>query len=327
MSCPVGTDVEFAASLLRNGKLVAFPTETVYGLGANALNRLAVAKIFDVKNRPRFDPLIVHLAEFRSLETYAAEIPDVAYRLAERFWPGPLTMVLKKRELIPDLVTAGLQTVALRIPNHPLALKLVEQSECAIAAPSANPFGAISPTSAEHVLEQLGESIDYILDGGACTVGLESTVISLVFEEGQELPMLLRPGGLPIEQIEKIAGPIITAQNTVDERAAQSPTQSPGMLSRHYAPSTPLTIIEDIESFCSNATVGFLSFGLDSHREKFEIVEILSEQENLVEAAAGFYAALRRLDAMKLDSIVAMPFPDEGLGRALNDRLKRAAFR
>ena len=148
MTCPVGTDVEFAASLIREGKLVALPTETVYGLGADALDPLAVAKIFDAKNRPRFDPLIVHISDFRSMETYAVDIPDVAFRLAERFWPGPLTLVLKKRDLVPDLVTAGLQTVALRVPNHPLALELIEKSQCSITAPSANPFGEISPTSA-----------------------------------------------------------------------------------------------------------------------------------------------------------------------------------
>lgn len=321
MSCPVGTDVEFAASLICEGKLVAFPTETVYGLGAHALDPLAVARVFDVKNRPRFDPLIVHIADVPSMKKYAIEIPNLARRLADRFWPGPLTIVLKKHDIVPDLVTAGLQTVALRMPNHPLALELIEKSECPIAAPSANPFGAISPTSAEHVMEQLGDSIDYILDGGPCTVGLESTVISLAYEEGHERPLLLRPGGLPAEQIEKIAGPFVIQQNAVDEQAAPSP----GMLPRHYAPTTPLAIVEDIESFTSNEKVGFLSFGACSQREKFETVEILSEKQNLVEAAAKFYAALRRLDAMKLDTIVVVPFPDEGLGRALNDRLTRAS--
>ncbi|MCH7686303.1 MAG: threonylcarbamoyl-AMP synthase, partial [Planctomycetes bacterium] len=196
MTCPIGTDIQHAASLLRNGGLVAFATETVYGLGSNAFDVNAVARLFEVKNRPRFDPLIVHVNDSSWLEHLATDVPEEARQLADRCWPGPLSLVLPKSDDVPDLVTAGLSTVAVRIPDHPMALDLLKTADLPIAAPSANPFGCLSPTCAEHVAEQLGSSIDYILDGGKCQVGIESTVLKV----GNGEPVLLRPGGLPIEE-------------------------------------------------------------------------------------------------------------------------------
>src|SRR5690606_17904261 len=208
MNASIGTDVALAAQLIAAGKLVAFPTETVYGLGANALDSAAVADVFAAKERPHFDPLIVHVATLEAARELVTEFPDTAVRLAEKFWPGPLTLVLPKVDRVPHLVTAGLPSVGVRIPAHPLALELIERAGVPIAAPSANLFGQVSPTTAEHVAAQLADRIDYILDGGPCRVGVESTVLHL----GGERPLLLRPGGVSLEDLEAVIGPVETLQ-------------------------------------------------------------------------------------------------------------------
>ena len=318
MTCPVGTDVERAAALLRSGGLVAFATETVYGLGADALNVTAVARVFDVKGRPRFDPLIVHVSDTSWLSRLTRGVPEPARRLAERFWPGPLTLVLPKTELVPDLVTSGLPTVAVRMPDHPLAQQLLRIAGVPVAAPSANPFGRLSPTRAEHVAEQLGDRIDYILDGGPCRVGVESTVIGWT----AAAPVLLRPGGVMVEQIEEALGQPVLEQPSHQTGNAAAP--SPGMLPKHYAPRTPL-VIGSLDALAPTGRVGFLLLSPRAVPAQVAAVELLSESGDLVEAASRFFDALRRLDAQDLDVIIAEPFPEHGLGRALNDRLRRAA--
>ncbi len=320
MNCCIGTDVKRAARILRTGGLVAFATETVYGLGADALNTGAVARLFDVKNRPRFDPLIVHVADVSRLEQLTTSVPETARKLAERFWPGPLTLVLPKTEAVPDLITAGLSTIAVRIPDHPQALELLRTADLPVAAPSANPFGQLSPTQAEHVADQLGDRIDYILDGGPCRVGVESTVLQL----SDDVPLLLRPGGLPVEQIESLIGPVRVAEEA--EQPTTHTRPSPGMLPKHYAPATPLVVQSaNVPLLSTAARVGLLTLQPVDETSQFTSVEVLSPSGDLTEAAAGFFAALRRLDAEQLDLIVARPFPEHGLGRALNDRLRRAA--
>ena len=319
MVCPIGTDARRAAAIIKAGGLVAFATETVYGLGGDAFDARAVARIFEVKARPRFDPLIVHVADPIWLDKIATDVPQAARKLAEAFWPGPLTLVLPKTDAVPDLVTSGLSTVAVRIPDHPLALELLRETDRPVAAPSANPFGQLSPTRPEHVAEQLGEQIDYILDGGPCRVGVESTILAL---QGSTA-MLLRPGGLPVEEIEGVIGPVSLPAKT--DRPVSQPQAAPGMLSRHYAPKTPLEIATEPSHIPPGQRVGLLSPQPVEDSSDYTVVEILSETGDLREAAAGFFAALRRLDAMGLDRIIARPFPEEGLGRALNDRLQRAS--
>ncbi len=321
MSCPVGTDVSLAARLIREGGLVAFPTETVYGLGADALNPQAVARVFEVKQRPTFDPLIVHIADCARLEQLVVEVPETARRLIERFWPGPLTIVLPKREVVPDLVTAGLPTVAVRMPDHRLALELIRLADRPIAAPSANRFGRLSPTTAQHVMEQLGEKIDYILDGGACRVGVESTVV----ECSDEGLVILRPGGISLEELQTIVQPVRMADDA--ERGETKAKRSPGRLPQHYAPHKPLVVVDDPRSVADAGRCGLLVLRAVPEAERFGAVEILSQSGDLREAAARFFAALRRLDAAPIERIVAVAFPERGLGRALNDRLRRAASR
>ena len=320
------TAIEQASKILRSGGLVAFPTETVYGLGADAFNERAVARVFEVKNRPRFDPLIVHIADAGSVERLAADFSAGAQRLAARFWPGPLTLVLTKKPIVPDLVTAGCSTVALRVPDHPLTLELLRAAGLALAGPSANPFGCISPTTAAHVREQLGDRIDMVLDGGPCRVGVESTVLQLT----DERPILLRPGGTTLEEIEQVIGSV-SLPTTTAVREAPGGMASPGMLSRHYAPRTPLIVrTPETGSIAENALgkekrLGLLAFRPGGDVAQFARVEVLSPGGDLREAAANFFAALRRLDAAGLELIVADQLPESGLGRALNDRLRRAA--
>ncbi|NJL30815.1 MAG: threonylcarbamoyl-AMP synthase [Phycisphaerales bacterium] len=231
-----------AADLLRTGGVVAFPTETVYGLGANALLPQAVARVFEIKNRPRFDPLIVHVPCVEDADRLVREFPPLAQQLAERFWPGPMTLVLPKRDNVPDLVTADLPTVAVRVPAHPMARKLLELAAVPVAAPSANPFGGISPTTAEHVRQSLGNLVDCIVDGGPCDTGLESTVIG--FGDDGRTPMLLRPGGLSVEEVEAITGPLKLPTALADDAPSSTLPLAPGMLARHYAPETKLFSIE-----------------------------------------------------------------------------------
>eukprot|EP00913_Durusdinium_trenchii_P023319 g21897.t1 len=322
-----GEEIARAAGILRNGGLVAIPTETVYGLGANALDETAVARVFEAKNRPRFDPLIVHVADTSALDALVHSIPRAAKQLMERFWPGPLTLVLPKHSIVPDLVTAGLDTVAIRIPDHPLTLELIREAGVPVAAPSANPFGCISPTTAAHVIEQLGDKIDGILDGGPCRIGVESTVVQIVDDPtpSSTSVVLLRPGGVSVEEMEAVAGPVTTI-NTTDGGNDDRPQTAPGMLSRHYAPATPLLVQAQPAAPTNDTRCGLLTFRPHEHADRFTTVETLSETGDLAEAAARFFAALRRLDSEKLDRIIATPFPEAGLGRALNDRLRRALF-
>jgi len=309
--------VHRAADIIKKGGLVAFPTETVYGLGADAFDPIAVARIFEVKKRPRFDPVIVHVASQNDLGPLVSEIPSDARKLVEQFWPGPLTLVFLKKEAVPDIVTAGLPTVAVRMPSHPMALSLIEQSECPIAAPSANPFGYLSPTTANDVRDQLGDQIDFILDGGPCDVGVESTIISLLGKK----PRLLRPGGVPLEEIEAVVGRV-----EVDSSEKSEPS-APGMLPRHYAPRTPILLGWDAKYFNSekDRKVGLLAFRTPKSFRKFHHVEVLSKEGDLREAAASLFAAIRRLDALNLDVILAEAVPEVGLGRAIMDRLRRAS--
>lgn len=306
-----------AADIIKRGGIVAFPTETVYGLGADAFNPIAVARVFEVKGRPYFDPLIVHVADHADLESLVIEIPAEAKKLIDRFWPGPLTIVLLKREEVPDIVTAGLPTVAVRMPKHPMALNLIEQAECPIAAPSANPFGYLSPTTADHVQNQLGDRVDIILDGGPCPVGVESTILYFL----EKKPRLLRPGGVSLEEIESIIGKVEIGPIEEDRPS------SPGMLPRHYAPRTPIVLDQSEKNieFYKNKKIGLLAFQKPRHWLKFHHVEILSKKGDLREAAANLFAAIRRLDDLNLDLILAEPVAETGLGRAIMDRLRRAS--
>ncbi len=310
--------IERAAAVLRDGGLVAFPTETVYGLGACAFDARAVARVFEVKARPVFDPLIVHLHDAVELPRVvdAAEDPRVA-RLAARFWPGPLTLVLPRRPGVPDIVTAGLDTVGVRVPAHPAARALLHAAG-PLAAPSANPFGYVSPTTAAHVAERLGGHVDLVLDGGPCTVGVESTIVSLAGDAA----VLLRPGGVPLEELEAELGrPVALA-----ERGSRP--VAPGQLDRHYATRTPLRVLDGpaADAPPGGQRVGLLAFGPTSARG-YAAVEVLAPDGRLATAAAQLFAALRRLDALPLDAIHAEPCPPEGLGLAIRDRLRRAAAR
>lgn len=312
-----GPSIARGADIISTGGVVAFPTETVYGLGADAYNPEAVARVFEIKGRPRFDPLIVHVGDLETAKHIAAEFPELAVRLADRFWPGPLTLILQKRPVIPDIVTAGMLTVAVRMPSHPSALELIRRAGVPIAAPSANPFGRISPTTAEHVRKQLGKAVDLVIDGGPCTVGVESTIISLAGDK----PVLLRSGGIPAEEIEEVTGPL-----TVPPRRG-GPPEAPGRLDSHYAPRIPLYLKPGAPPLPKSSRAGLLTFRTPLETEGFAEVEVLSKKGSLREAAANLFAAMHRLDAAGLDVIIAVPLPEEGLGRAVNDRLHRAAWK
>lgn len=313
----IGTDIQIACDYLAQHEVVAVPTETVYGLAGNALDEAAVLRIFEVKNRPSFDPLIVHVADIQAVERYVAHFPEKLNLLAQQFWPGPLTLLLPKKAIVPDLVTSGLDRVAIRVPAHPLMQSLLRKLPFPLAAPSANPFGYISPTTAAHVAAQLGESIPYILDGGPCAVGLESTIIGM--EEGQL--MLYRLGGLSHEHLVKAAGPIQISLNQSSNPAA------PGMLKSHYAPRVPLRLrfVHDIAPPPPPQKAGLITFRKTGPLEGFAKQACLSQNGDLKEAAQNLFAALRDMDAAGLDILYAEPCPDEGLGRAINDRLRRAA--
>jgi L-threonylcarbamoyladenylate synthase len=304
-------DLDRAAALLRAGKLVAFPTETVYGLGADATNDAAVAAIFAAKARPRFNPLIVHVID-EAAARHLVIFDERAARLAKRFWPGPLSLVLPRAPDCPVslLASAGLDSLALRVPAHPLPRALIRAAGVPIAAPSANRSGRVSPTTAEHVLDELDGSIAAVLDGGACRIGVESTVLDLT----EKLPLLLRPGGVPAEAIEAVIGPLGRS-----EGAGDAP-RSPGMLASHYAPSLPLRL----EAKTVLPGEALLAFGKRAPRGA-KAVRWLSRSSDLTEAAANLFAALRALDRPDFTAIAVMPIPEHGLGRAINDRLRRAA--
>jgi L-threonylcarbamoyladenylate synthase len=303
------------------GELVAIPTETVYGLAADAFNPDAVTKIYHAKNRPQFNPLIIHTDSLEKLESWGLNIPQKMRQLAARFSPGPLTYVIPTSDRIPDIVTAGTGAVAVRIPNHPLTLELLSKINFPLAAPSANPSGFISPTNAWHVNEQLGDKVGYILNGGPCDVGIESTIISFI----TETPCILRFGGLPQEKIESIVGPVET-HIELNEESENKPI-APGMLTRHYAPTHQL-IFGDVRKYLSyfdTQRVGIITFSSVYEEVPASRQFVLSHTRSLDEAAQKLFAAMREIDKLDVDVILAEKFPDEGLGRAINDRLKRAS--
>lgn len=312
----IGTDIQFATKELEDGKLVAIPTETVYGLAANAFDEKAVATIFEAKNRPTFDPLIVHTHSIEKVYEFTTAIHPKLVLLAETFWPGPLTLLLPKKNTIPDLVTSGLDKVGVRIPKHELTQQLLKNVAFPLAAPSANPFGYISPTTALHVNQQLGNKISYILDGGACEVGLESTIVG---EEHGKI-IIYRLGGLSIDAIQQVIGNVEVQLNQ------SSNPKAPGQLKSHYAPRKPIFIDTDERLLhqWNSKKLGLLCFGDTTLHEKFEIVKDLSPSKDYQEAAINLFAYLRELDNSTIDAIVCKFLPEENLGLAINDRLRRA---
>ncbi|MDP4600583.1 MAG: L-threonylcarbamoyladenylate synthase [Polaribacter sp.] len=315
----ISKDIQKAITILTNERLVAIPTETVYGLAGNIFSEKAVKKIFSTKKRPHFNPLIVHIASIDALKNVVSYVPKKAQILAETFWPGSLTLVLKKNSNIPDLITAGKNTVAVRVPNHPLTLELLKQLPFPLAAPSANPFNSISPTKPEHVTHYFDKEIELILDGGPCKNGIESTIIGFENEE----PILYRLGALSIETIEKVIGKIHIKNNK-----AENP-EAPGMLLKHYAPKTSTVLTSDVENEIKKfegKKIGILSFNSSYKSETILHEIILSRVGNLEEAATNLYDALHKLDALQLDIIIAEKLPEIGLGVSVNDRLQRATF-
>jgi L-threonylcarbamoyladenylate synthase len=320
-------DIQIAARAIREGRLVAFPTETVYGLGADACNTGALARIFEAKGRPHFDPLIVHIADLGKIGQIACFSPPSARErldlLARAFWPGPLTVVLPKKPLIPDLATAGLPTVALRFPRHRTALRLIELSTGAVAAPSANLFGCLSPTTAGHVAAQLGGRIDFIIDGGKAEVGVESTVLDLCSEK----PRMLRPGGVSGEEISALIGDLDSADENNED-----PSPSPGRLKSHYAPHTPLFLYPSLAALTPEAGDVLVFFDgksmdgwLRQNAGNAPAMRVLSEAGSLRDAAARLFGLLHELDGAGFAAIRVERAPDTGLGAAINDRLCRAA--
>lgn len=326
----IGTDISHAKNLLEKGGLVSIPTETVYGLAANAFDEDAILKIFKAKNRPSFDPLIVHAASIKQIESFVIDIPKLFYDLAESFWPGPLTILLPKKNIISDLVTSGLPQVAVRIPNHPIALELLQSLAFPLAAPSANPFGYVSPTTAKHVEDQLGNKISYILDGGPCKIGLESTIISIDSDE----VCIHRLGGVSIEYLESKIGKYLKFADPNNR------VQVPGTMKSHYSPRKKIIlgeIDELLESYidkdaislpsdsCIRGKIGILSFN-----KKYDYVDsknqvALSDVGNLDEAARNLFSGLRYLDSLDIELIISEYVPNVGIGLAVNDRLRRAA--
>ncbi|HOK02112.1 MAG TPA: L-threonylcarbamoyladenylate synthase [Spirochaetota bacterium] len=308
-------NIKKAAEVIKKGGLVAFPTETVYGLGADATNPEAVAKIFEAKERPYFDPLIVHIANKADI-LKVAQSPDRRTEfLIERFWPGPLTVILKKRENIPDIVTSGLETVAVRMPSHETALSLIRESSTVVAAPSANKFSSLSPTTARHVFEQLGNAVDFILDGGQCLVGIESTIVKIE----EDSIKLLRPGGIPKEAIEDCLSLEIV------EMQQHLKVEAPGQLDYHYSPQKPVVLVDKIPVDDNNA--GFLFFTKPSFNIPLDRSFILSADGDLREAAANLFLALHFLDSLDIKRIYAQRLPEKGLGLAIMDRLKKASMK
>jgi L-threonylcarbamoyladenylate synthase len=314
----ISNNMSKAVKILNNEDVVAIPTETVYGLAGNIYSDKAIRKIFEVKQRPLFNPLIVHLHSVEQLDEIVSEFPPKAKLLADAFWPGSLTLVLKKKSTIPDVITAGKETVAVRIPNHPVALALLKELSFPLAAPSANPFNRISPTKALHVESYFKNAIQMVLEGGECKNGLESTIIG--FENNE--PILYRLGAISTEEIENIVGKI-----NVKTKEEKTPN-APGMLAKHYAPKTRTYLVNDIDKFITDygdKTIGLLSFSEAIMASNIKHIEILSKSRDLKEAASKLYSSLHILDHLDLDMIVAQRFPDIGLGKSINDRLERAA--
>ena len=320
MNTITGTDIDAAAQLLANGELVSIPTETVYGLAANALNDDAVLKIYEVKQRPQFNPLIVHVASWQQALLYVKNIPAKAQLLAQKFWPGPLTLLLEKQDTIPDLVTAGSNRVAIRIPNHPLTIALLEQLDFPVAAPSANPSGYVSPTSAQHVLQNLNGKIPYILDGGECHVGVESTIVG--WDEDED-PVIYRLGGIPTEAIEEVLNQNVTLSKSITENP-----DAPGQLKSHYATHTPLHmgVMEELLRQFEDEKIVLINFKTYHPDLPKEQQLILAPSGTLEEAAKNLFKILRQADAIHATVVLTEPLPKNGLGAAINDRLERAQF-
>ena len=313
----IGKNISLAKTLLQAGKLVAIPTETVYGLAGNALDLEAVTEIYLSKNRPYFDPLIVHVGDAAAIDRYVTTVPAKAKALIAAFWPGPLTILLPKKNIVPDLVTAGLDRVAIRCPDHPMTVALLRSLDFPLAAPSANPFGYVSPTTPAHVNEQLGHLIEYILDGGECAVGVESTIIGF---EG-EASLVYRVGGITVEKIEAVIGPVTLSA------LAPASLETPGQLPSHYAPRKPLYLgnLQALHAAHQGKRLAVLAFREPCSWPDITKQLVLSPSGNVDEAAQKLFAALRALDKEEVDAILAEEVPDIGLGRAVNDRLRRAS--
>ncbi|MQP24186.1 threonylcarbamoyl-AMP synthase [Flavobacterium sp. LMO8] len=314
----ISKDINLAAQHLNDNGIIGFPTETVYGLAGNAFNTEAIHNIFEVKKRPTFNPLIVHIKGIEDLKQVATEIPPIAYELANAFWPGPLTLILKKQHYIPDLVTANQDTVAVRVPNHPVALELLNAIDFPLVAPSANPFTSISPTSAEHVENYFGNQINMVLEGGECSAGIESTIIG--FENNRVV--VYRLGALALEEIEKVSGSV-TLLNKKDKKPI-----APGMLMKHYAPKTDFILTRNVHEeldWYTGKKIGLLLF--NSYLPDFDSNSqiVLSGESDLKMAASKLYSAMHQLDKMNLDLIIAERLPEYGLGVSINDRLERAS--
>lgn len=317
MVTEIGTDPVYAAQLLKQGHPVAIPTETVYGLAANALDPDAVLKIFKAKNRPHFNPLIIHLPDWDAVKKYVTEIPADAVILAEKFSPGPLTFLLEKKSIVPDLVTAGSPKVAVRIPAHPLTRALLAQLDFPLAAPSANPFGYVSPTTAQHVFEGLNGKIQYILDGGPCQIGLESTIVD--FDNQQVI--IRRQGGVAVAEIEEALGKKVLVQTGVEEHPV-----APGQLKSHYATTTPLFVgnVEALAIRFAKQKIGVIAFGENMAEIDADFFFQLSESADFDEAAKNLFSTMRTADACGAAVILTDWLPEIGLGQAINDRLRRA---
>lgn len=326
--------LQLAAEKLKAGGLVAFPTETVYGLGANALDRQAVERIFAAKGRPYFDPLIVHISEPQQLEQVVLSPTELAIKLAQAFWPGPLTLILPRNPQIPDIVSAGLPTVAVRNPAHPIALGLIQAAGVPVAAPSANRFMRPSPTIAQHVLEDLDGEVDIILDGGPCPIGVESTVIDITGKQ----PVVLRPGGLSIEKLRQVIPDVILHEKFIQEGGEG--VSSPGMLVKHYAPDARMILVSGsseaagkyIHKLAKEFSEGGLKVGIlaaDEDVKQYEDIPVklekLGSRHDLEKIAANLFAAIRSLDQLPVDIILVGEFGTAGMGLAIRDRLVRAA--
>ena len=315
----ISKDIQKAVQLLTEDHLVAIPTETVYGLAGNIFSEKAIKSIFSTKQRPFFNPLIVHIPSVKSLNDLVTHVPEKAKLLAAAFWPGSMTLVLKKSKTIPDIITAGKDTVAVRVPNHPITLELLKKLPFPLAAPSANPFGSISPTKPTHVENYFRNSIKMVLDGGSCANGIESTIIGFENEE----PVIYRLGALPLEEIEALVG-AISIKNKKEEKP-----DAPGMLARHYAPKTSTFLVDDVAAEIEKNTgkkMGVLVFKSSLNNENITEI-ILSKNGSLQEAASRLYSAMHDLDSKNLDLIIAERFSEFGLGKSINDRLQRATFK
>ena len=310
-------DIAKALDVLKQGKLVAIPTETVYGLAGNAFNEKAITSIFALKQRPTSNPLIVHIKSIKDLEKVAENIPYKAYILAEHFWPGPLTLLLPKRPVISSLITAGKSTVAVRVPDHPMTIELLHKLDFPLVAPSANPYGSISPTTPKHVARYFDSELEVILDGGACRKGIESTIIGFENEE----VIVYRLGTLPIDEIEKLIGRV-----SIKNSSTTAP-EAPGMDKRHYAPNKQSYLTDNVSDFITAnnlKNVGVISYTSKIHSPDIAQQIILSPKANLEEASRNLYNAMHELDLSMVDCIVFETMPKEGLGLTMNDKLQRA---